>query len=543
MTYKTPGVYLQEIDAFGATVVGVATAEPAFIGYTETAWDPKGGKAIDVPIRISSLAEYQTYFGGPAPWRFRVVQTLSTTPAFAANIAMPDGTVISSGFDLMRVPPASGPDRFCLHTQMQVFFANGGRTCWVMSAGSTATPGATITASGLLAALATFEPLIGPTMLVVPEACQLSQADYAEVASAMLAQASRLQDRVAIFDLPGCSQATDLAALTVAQQNLWDVLAPQVDHRSYGVAYGPALATTIVQPQDVGIPVLAGDDNRTINALLTTQAVQLYDGSHLAALQPAIAAAFPVAGVTTNTPVLSGDASAYPAPVAPGPAGLAAWQQQLGDLLMDTLPIFSEIAQLVADYLNVQPPSGALAGIWTNTDTQSGVWNAPANVAVASVAAPLCPIDDREQAAFNAPVNGMAINILRTFPSRGTVVWGARTLDANSPDYRYVPVRRTLIYVEQSIKLALERYTFAPNDTSTWVTVNAMVSNFLDGLWREGGLTGAKPSEAYAVQCGLGTTMTAADVANGTMVVSVMLSILRPAEFIVLQFQQAMQAS
>jgi phage tail sheath protein FI len=149
-------------------------------------------------------------------------------------------------------------------------------------------------------------------------------------------------------------------------------------------------------------------------------------------------------------------------------------------------------------------------------------------------------MSDAEQGGFNVPTNGEAINIIRAQPSRGNVVWGARTLDGNSLDYRYIQVRRTLIYVEQSIKLALQPYVFAANDSLTWSTVIAAVSSFLTSLWQGGGLMGAKPSDAFTVSCGLGTTMTSQNVLDGYMIVAVTLQMIHPAEFIELTFTQTM---
>jgi phage tail sheath protein FI len=103
-------------------------------------------------------------------------------------------------------------------------------------------------------------------------------------------------------------------------------------------------------------------------------------------------------------------------------------------------------------------------------------------------------------------------------------------------------VRRTLIYIEQSIKNALNPFVFAANDSITWVAVVSMVSNFLQGLWQQGGLMGATASEAYTVKCGLGSTMTAQDILDGYMIVQVTLQMIRPAEFIELTFKQQMQA-
>lgn len=107
-------------------------------------------------------------------------------------------------------------------------------------------------------------------------------------------------------------------------------------------------------------------------------------------------------------------------------------------------------------------------------------------------------------------------------------------------DWRYIQVRRALIYIEQSIKAALDRFTFAPNDADTWAAVVSVVSSFLDSMWSQGGLIGNSPSESYTVQCGLGSTMSAQDILEGFMIVQVTLQMIRPGEFIELTFKQKM---
>lgn len=187
------------------------------------------------------------------------------------------------------------------------------------------------------------------------------------------------------------------------------------------------------------------------------------------------------------------------------------------------------------------PPSPAMAGTYTQVDASRGVWNAPANIALASVRAPSVSLTSTQQESLNVPVDGKAVDVIREFSGRGTVVWGARTLDGNSNDYRYIQVRRMLIYVEQSIKAALDPFVFAANDGKTWVTVQSMISNFLQGLWAQGGLMGATASEAFSVEVGLGSTMTAQDILDGYMIVQVTLQMIRPAEFIELTFKQKME--
>ena len=190
--------------------------------------------------------------------------------------------------------------------------------------------------------------------------------------------------------------------------------------------------------------------------------------------------------------------------------------------------------------LNRLPPSGAMAGVIAQTDRTRGVWTAPANISINAVSGLTVHIDDDRQADLNKPLDGKAINVIREFTDRGAVVWGARTLDGNSHDFRYVNVRRTVIYIEQSVKAALAPFAGAANDVTTWVSVRAAISTFLHGLWTQGGLMGTTMRDACDVQCGLGTTMTARDVQDGNLIVLVLAAIVRPAEFIELRFTQKM---
>jgi len=214
----------------------------------------------------------------------------------------------------------------------------------------------------------------------------------------------------------------------------------------------------------------------------------------------------------------------------------------LDDRLTAALPLLVEMKGVAAAREgSLLPAAPALAGVVTYVDSTRGVWNAPANVSLTSVASAGFPLDNAQQEELNLPLDGRAVNALRDFTGRGTVVWGARTLDGNSNDYRYIQVRRTLIYIEQSIKNALDQFVFAPNTGQTWATVVAMVSGFLQTLWSQGGLMGATAAEAFTVQCGLGSTMTGQDILDGYMIVQVTLQMIRPAEFIELTFKQKME--
>jgi phage tail sheath protein FI len=125
----------------------------------------------------------------------------------------------------------------------------------------------------------------------------------------------------------------------------------------------------------------------------------------------------------------------------------------------------------------------------------------------------------------------------------GVLVWGARTLNGNSLDWRYINVRRTMIMLEESCRLAAKAMVFEPNVSSTWVTIKSMIENFLTSVWKRGGLAGAVPADAFSVHVGLGETMTPEDILEGILRVTVLVAVSRPAEFIEITFQQQMQKS
>lgn len=172
------------------------------------------------------------------------------------------------------------------------------------------------------------------------------------------------------------------------------------------------------------------------------------------------------------------------------------------------------------------------------------VWSAPANVSPVGVTDITIKLNDDEQATLNVDAaTGKSINALRFFNGQGVLVWGARTLDGNSQDWRYINVRRTMIMIEQSCQNALRAYVFEPNNSNTWGSVKSMLENFLTNLWKQGALAGVTPSEAFSVQIGLGSTMTAQDILDGILRASVLVAITHPAEFIVISIEQQMATS
>jgi uncharacterized protein len=194
--------------------------------------------------------------------------------------------------------------------------------------------------------------------------------------------------------------------------------------------------------------------------------------------------------------------------------------------------------------LNMLPPSAAMAGLYNLVDQSWGVWKAPANMSLAGAVSPAKLISDQDQQGMNVDaVGGISINAIRAFTGKGVLVWGARTLDGNSNDWRYINIRRTVTMIEQSVMLAMKAYVFEPNTSTTWVTLESMVNNFLAAIWRHGGLAGSKQQEAFGVDIGPGRTMTAEDLANGKLRLNIRIAMVRPAEFIILTLEQQQQVS
>ncbi|MCL2931278.1 MAG: phage tail sheath subtilisin-like domain-containing protein [Trichodesmium sp. MAG_R03] len=204
--------------------------------------------------------------------------------------------------------------------------------------------------------------------------------------------------------------------------------------------------------------------------------------------------------------------------------------------------LYNDIKSEISKKRVILPPSSSMAGVYARVDRDRGVWKAPANVSLASVTAPMVKITNKEQEDLNVDSTaGKSINAIRYFTGKGVLVWGARTLAGNDNEWRYVPVRRLFIYVEESVKKATEFAVFEPNVSTTWLKVKSMIESFLEGLWRQGALAGSTAQQAFFVNVGLGVTMTSQDILEGRMNVEIGLAAVRPAEFIILKFSHKLQ--
>ncbi|WP_020570401.1 phage tail sheath family protein [Neolewinella persica] len=478
--YRAPGVYVEEISSFPPSVVAVETAIPAFIGYTARRPGPPlaaGVNAAD-PVRIGSLLEFEELFGrGLAPAITRID--------------------LDDNHQFVR---ASLDQTFYLYPALQLFYANGGGDCYIVSVGDALAAGDAPDATELQDGIAVLETWDEPTILLMPDAVSLIPAvgdphPMYGLANLMLTHCQTLMDRVAVIDLPedavdGADFRTNTGTAGLA----------------YGAAYTPWLNAALAKPYNADI--LDANANIFVGAAAG-------------------------AGVSLEDAVPPDEQVLVQAAVANGPDSLEA------TTLFQESPTYRSILRGLNATALPMPPSGAVAGLYAFVDRTRGVWKAPANVSVSGIQSVTDVFTHTELGNLNVDaISGKSINAIRHFTGKGILVFGARTLAGNDGDYKYISVRRLMNMLEESIKKATEQFVFEPNTANTWTRVQSMIENFLTLLWRDGGLQGAKQEHAFRVAVGLGRTMTPQDVIDGRMIVEIAVAPVRPAEFIVLRFMQ-----
>lgn len=475
--FKTPGVYIQEIPKIPAAIAGVATAIPAFVGYTEKAiingapW-PNFSTTPAPAVRITSILEYQEIFGGAFP------------ETFSIDI---DDTPVGSSFTREITPTLPNQSEYNLFYSLLLYFGNGGGPCYVVSVDTYTFPAGTINQSKIISGIRSLEEYDEPTLIAFPDAVNVSTvANYGDVVEEGLILCNKMQDRFVVSDVFGNS--TSAASILNFRTEIG------MNFLKYGAAYMPFLNSA-----------LSFNINLTNVALFGTE-VATYTGT-----DPLVPSApFFVSAIQNSNPAL-----------------------------------YNNILNSInAKFSPVLPPSGPVCGIYAQVDRDRGVWKAPANVSVSGINGPTINITAAQQEDLNVdPSTGKSINAIRSFVGKGTLVWGSRTFAGNDNEWRYVPVRRLFIFVEESVKKATEFIVFEPNTANTWNRVKGMIEAFLTGLWRDGALAGATTKDAFFVNVGLGTTMTADDILNGRMIVEIGMAAVRPAEFIILRFEHKLQES
>lgn len=458
--YKTPGVYVEEISKFPPSVAGVATAIPAFIGFTE-----KNPNGTNVPVKVKSLVEYEEKFG-------------------KGNSLSVDNDNVK-GYE------------FSMYDSMRLFYDNGGGVCYVVSVGDYSA--SDIDAETYKSAFKPLEKVDEVTLVVCPDAAPVLNAKVTDNAvaqlgtlhQAMLQHCAEMGDRFAILD-PMQNDDLDTAMLNfrnnVGSKNL-----------SYGAAYYPYVKTTYTKE-------ISFDEMHEESSLKTIiETKPLYK---------------------TYTNVSTGNDE----------------KKLIAKAIAAQIPEYASKLKEFQNKASIIPVSAAIAGIYSAVDATKGVWQAPANISLSAVSAVTEQMSDKDQENLNVDTTaGKSVNAIRFFNGKGILVWGARTLDGNSNEWRYIPVRRLFNYVEESVQKSTAWAVFQPNDANTWVKVQSQIENFLSNLWRDGALAGSTPDKAFYVKVGLDVTMTTDDINNGYMIIEIGMAAVRPAEFVVLQFSHKLQ--
>jgi len=540
VTYNTPGVYVEEISTLPPSVAEVSTAIPAFCGYT---------KKTDLkltPTRIEAMLDYERLFGGP--------------PEVLTSVTVKSSGPTTTDFDITVDAPKADPP--LLYYSLRMYFDNGGGPCYIVSLGGYDSKSVSLTdfKSGLDALKRVDEP----TLIVMPDATRLGADDFVMACAASVDHCGEMTDRFAILDVrpeqDAVKQADDFRKLSS-------------NYLSYGAAYTPYLETSLVYSYVEANVKVAGPPAATFGGITIVYSgkagaptAEILGGETSGDTKiTATDSTNPKLTITLNAK----DRSASEVMTAwaslsdndkkgfqiekkddgvrvPVTAAMTLTAQSLGleDLKTSNTALYNSTKTALAKQRVTLPPSGAIAGIYASVDRDRGVWKAPANVAVASVIDLTQMFTDAEQGGLNIdPTSGKSINVIRSFTGRGILVWGARTLAGNDNEWRYIPVRRLFITIEESTKKATAFAVFEPNDSTTWLKVKAMIESYLYGLWERGALAGAKPEDAYFVNVGLGATMTTQDILEGRMIVEIGVAAVRPAEFIILRFTHKLQVA
>ncbi len=458
---KAPGVYTEEFSQ-PPSITSVETAIPVFIGYTEKAQKAQPGDLAFVPVRIESVAEYEQFFG-LAPYEHSIGVIIDATQS---PIAKASASVHS-------------PAPFLVYYSLQLYFANGGGPCYIVSAGNYTNNGLidkTVLSNGLNA-IKQFNEI---TLIVFPDAIRLPSADlYYSLYKEALQLCADQPCRFTIMDV---WMDNDLSIDNIQTLRKSDLGSSSV--LQYGAAYYPLLNTTLnyrYNEEDVLINARGDTSLSGTLASLKTKNNLCY--------QQAVAA-------IEDIPLVL--------PVAPAAAGIYATTD-------NNHGVWKAPANI-----NINSVNSPVAVL---TDAQQQVLN-------------IDPDTGRSVNAIRSfPGRGNAI------------VWGARTLAGNDNEWRYISVRRFVSMIETSVRAGAAAFVFEPNDANVWANIKTMIQNYLTEQWKAGALAGDSTKEAFFIHAGPGETMTAQDISEGNLIVEIGLAVLKAAEFIIIRFTQKMQGA
>lgn len=511
-TYSYPGVYVEEIPSGVRTIAGVSTSNTAFIGYF-----PRG--PMDEAVRITSYGDFERNFGG---------LDSSSEASYA----------------------------------IQQYYQNGGSIAFVIRVASGSPSPATVTLQGgsplqnTLVVDAANEGEWGRNLRVAAVAHPTDGSKFNLVVREVVSRNGRDQI-VAEESFLNLTMTTASPRYVESVVNASSNLIRVTDQ-----SLGEIPATTPANsdgsiPDTAFIPLTGGSNGSAPGASELEGSSSTKSGMYaLDTIAPEIFNILSIpaaADLSTGYSTLISHVTAYcetkraffiidiPSNVTTD-AGMRTWMANVGDNLRNqNLAVYFPRVN-VADPLNEYRlknigPSGTIAGIYARTDASRGIWKAPAGTDAdlrgVTVTTKLTDLE-------NGSLNPIGVNVLRSFPVFGNICWGARTMDGAdqmASEWKYIPVRRTAMYIEESLFQGLKWVVFEPNDEPLWAQIRLNVGAFMHSLFRQGAFQGTSPKDAYLVKCDSETT-TQNDINSGIVNIVVGFAPLKPAEFVIIKLQQ-----
>ncbi len=531
-TYQHPGVYIEEIPSGSKPIEAVGTSTAVFVGYCE-----KG--PVGEPVFVSGWSEYENVFGG------------------IRELSVPEG--VTEDFRALLASKKIGDP---MGHAVYAFFENGGGKAWIVRLASSATKATASIESGdtpLLTVHASSEGSWGNGLVV-----RLQAKSTAEENAEYRLEVGRKVTRGAGSEAAAVFEVDEVYENLSLESGSGDQLAAVVNETSRQIAItlpseSPAdietlrgilngvadglTELTLADGDNGGWPAKTDYDDaftrlqkyRDISIVLLPGA--WWGDAGKAAIQSAIGHAETMA----NRMVIYDP--------EPGTELKNAHAVQSAGFSTSTYAaLYYPWAWVANPFYDAErapgkprrvlvSPAAFAAGMWARIDGKRGVWKAPAGVeaTLRGVAELQFVVENAEQDYLNP--NG--VNAFRRLPGFGSVIWGSRTGATRAdPEWRYVPVRRTAIFIEESLYNGIQWAVFEPNDHRLWSALRINIESFMNGLFRVGAFQGEKASEAYFVRCGLGSTMTQGDIDAGRVIVEVGFAPLKPAEFVIVRIQQ-----
>lgn len=524
-----PGVYIQEEPSAVHTITGVPTSVAAFVGFA-----PQG--PVDLAVHVNSWAEYERSFGG-----LDDASDLSYAVfLFFVNGGSSAEIVRTNGVDANNKP-------------VQATFASIKADSAVLTATS---PGSWANTLGVQIDDTPYQAANKAAASPDQHLFDLTIADLGGTEPQPLEQYLRLTTTSIVTQLSG-SQYLTVATKPAAPPNPIAPPAskpgdPPPDPKAlyYQVPPMPEVAEGATPPKvpagratdasgDGIKPQIVGDPA----SLTGMYALDRADIFNMLCI-PSPTGSRPVADLST----VAEYCAAKRAMLIVDPPD--EWtSDKMGYSLLATLPVTGQYAKNAVVYFpNIQVPAsstgahkapcGAVAGLWAATDAARGVWKAPAGTA-AGISG-IAKLSDHVDDSVSGNANPFAVNCLRSLPLYGPVIWGARTCDGADDvgsQWKYLPVRRTALFIEESLRRGTQWIVFEPNDEPLWSSIRLNVGAFMNSLFRQGAFQGATPKDAYLVKCD-SENNPQNDIDRGIVNILVGFAPLKPAEFVIIHIQQ-----